>query len=243
MRLKGAVRSASVRLRLGSLLRLTTASRLYGGTDKASHGYTDLYHEAFRKRRYGRNLVLEIGVGGYESASPSGSLRLWRDYFPRSTVVGFDLYDKRVELGRRVQFVRGDQSNSSDLLRVVDALGGAPTIVIDDGSHHAGHAEASFRTLFPLMLPGSLYCIEDLHTSFWAPWGGATPPGADTAVGLAQDLVVAVQCEDPTFRRRPRLGPAPAHWARGIARLLVAPGLAIVEKGPSTSDQSSGGHA
>ena len=44
---------------------------------------------------------------------------------------------------------------------------GAPDIVIDDGSHYSDHVRKSFLFLYPLLRPGGIYCIEDLHTSYW----------------------------------------------------------------------------
>lgn len=124
--------------------------------------------------------------------------------------------------------VRGDQSNRDDLDRAVEVLGGPPNVVIDDGSHVAGHASMTFRHLFPLMPAGAVYAIEDLHTSFWQDFGGGLPAPAESAVGLTQDLVVAVQVSDPTFQRRQTWGPAPDHWAKGVASQDVRPGLTLV---------------
>jgi len=128
------------------VLPLGTTVRLYGNTDKAVRGYPRYYVHHFRGFRWRRNRVLEIGVGGYASAAPSGSLRIWRDYLPRSTIVGIDIHDKDVRLGKRVHFCRGDQTSREVFDRALEALGGAPDIVIDDGSHLDAHAIASFRS-------------------------------------------------------------------------------------------------
>jgi len=155
-----------------SVLPLPVAVRLYRGTDKGEHGYAEPYQRHLGHLRRRRMGVIEIGVGGYAGANPSGSLRLWRDWFPRATVVGVDLHAKRVRLGRRVRFVQGDQSDPAVLDRAVEAAGGSATVVIDDGSHIGEHVVASFRHLFPQLAAGSVYVIEDLHTSYWAEFGG-----------------------------------------------------------------------
>jgi hypothetical protein len=141
-----------------------------------------------------------------------------------------DLHDKVVDLGPRVSIVRGDQSNHDDLAQVVSVLGGPPDIVIDDGSHLADHAIASFSYLFPLMPSGGIYVVEDLQTSYSENWGGAIPSPDNTAVGLARDLVDAVQVQDPTFERRPQDGPPPTHWAADVGTLHVYPGIFFIEK-------------
>jgi hypothetical protein len=211
------------------LLPLGATIRAYGGTDKRLHGYTTYYARHLRGLRYKHNRILEVGVGGYENRRPGGSLRVWRDYFPRSTVVGLDLHRKDIELGDRVRFVQGNQADAADLARTVDALGGPPNIVIDDGSHLAGHAEASFQYLFPLMPPRSLYVIEDLHTSYWEGWGGGLPAPDSTAVGLTRRLVDEVQARDEMFERK-RDRARPVQELDSVGSLHVYPGIAFIEK-------------
>ena len=230
MEIKDTVRQWGRRLRVGSALPLTAAVRTYGDTDKLVHDYTRHYDRHLHTRRWRRNRVLEIGVGGYESREPGGSLRVWRDYFPRSRVVGVYLHAKEVDLGPRVAFVQGDQTDPAALDRAVAALGGPPDVVIDDGSHLDDHAGRTFRYLFPQMSAGAVYVVEDVHTSYWETWGGGLPAPDASAVGLAKALVDAVQVNDSTYRRRPQHGPAPTSDVAGAAALHVYPGIVFVEK-------------
>lgn len=224
-------------LRLGSAMSLSRTVAYYGGTDKRDHGYVSAYSALLRTRRYRSNRLLEIGVGGwsleegYSGERPGGSLRVWRDYLPRSVIVGLDIEEKRVRLGPRVRFVRGDQTDPVALAKAVDALGGTPDIVIDDGSHFAGHAIATFDVLFGQMAPGSLYVVEDLSTSYWPHWGGGLDLPADSAVSMAQRLVNLVQARDPTFGGRwPDWGPKPSFERSDVAELHVFPGMFAVVK-------------
>ncbi len=230
MTIKQTVRSIARVARVGVVTPLRVTADLYGGTDKSQHGYTDHYPKHLAGRRFRRNRILEIGVGGYESTEAGGSLRLWRDYFPRSQIVGLDLHHKEVDLGSLVRFVQGDQSSPNDLDRSVAALGGPPDIVLDDGSHLAGHAIASFEHLFPLMPSGSIYVVEDLSTSYWKNWGGALEPSDSTAIGLAKALANSVQARDSTFVRKPHWGPTPEFDRNDVAALHVYPGVFFVEK-------------
>ncbi|MEO7572240.1 MAG: hypothetical protein ABIX10_07370 [Acidimicrobiales bacterium] len=170
-------------------------------------------------------------MGGYENEQPGGSLRLWRDYFPRSMIVGLDLHVKTIALGPRVRFVQGNQAEPADLMRATEALGGPPDIVIDDGSHQIEHAEESFRALFPLMTQGALYVIEDTHTSYWPAYGGGSPAPASTAIGLVKSLVDDVQSHDPVFDQYPQWGPRPIIDLGGADALHVYPGIVFIEKG------------
>lgn len=218
--------------RSGLVLPLTPTVRLYGGTDKWHHGYVPAYESHFRHIRHKRNRVLEIGVGGiggYDSLSPGGSLRVWRDYFARSVIVGLDINAKDVsELGPRVRFVRGDQTNTAALDEVIETLGGTPNVVIDDGSHIAPHAQQTFEYLFDKMECGSIYVIEDTHTSYWPAYGGSTVPQSCTAIGLARNLVDLVQIADPMFDRRPYF-PRP-EGRSDVARIDIWPGIFFVIK-------------
>lgn len=230
MALKHRAREVGRRLRVGGVLGLTATVRLYGDTDKETHDYCRWYDRHLRPRRYRRNRVLEIGIGGYDDPEVGGgSLRVWRDYLPRSVIVGFDIEEKRIDLGSRVRIVQGDQTSEEDLLAAVEALGGPPDIVIDDGSHLAEHARASFDVLFPMLPSGGLYVVEDLLTSYVPEMGGAPEPSPDTAVGMARALVGDVQANDVAFGLKDRWIP-PVADAAGVGSVCVYPGIFFVEK-------------
>ena len=65
----------------------------------------------------------------------------------------------------------GSQVDSKFLASVVEEMGGID-VVIDDGSHISQHVIKSFEILYPMLSPGGLYFIEDLHTSYWPKYGG-----------------------------------------------------------------------
>lgn len=138
--------------------------------------YLPAYDEQFAPYRDGFPLpdgsrrplrMLEIGV------LDGGSLRLWRNYFgPLAEIVGVDINPNVEAIDDPDLTVRiGSQDDPAFLRDVVAEMGGVD-IVLDDGSHVAKHQRASFETLFPLLSDGGLYAVEDLHTSYWAPWGG-----------------------------------------------------------------------
>lgn len=127
--------------------------------------------------------LLEIGV------LEGGSLDMWRRYLgPAATIVGIDITPacaERVDPANRVRI--GSQADPAFLKSVVAEFG-APDVILDDGSHIAGHQKASFEILFPLLKDGGLYMIEDTHTSYWNEWdGGFRRKG--TAIEEAKALV------------------------------------------------------
>ena len=138
--------------------------------------YLPAYDEQFAPFRTGFPLpdgtqrplrLLEIGV------LDGGSLRLWRDYFgPDAVIAGVDIDPRVAAIDDLDLMVRiGSQADPAFLREVVREMGGVD-IVLDDGSHVAKHQRASFDTLFPLLSDGGLYAVEDLHTSYWADYGG-----------------------------------------------------------------------
>jgi hypothetical protein len=203
-------------------------SRLYNGTDKLDHGFLQYYRRHFASLRLRRLVVFEIGVGGYISRVPGGSLPLWRDYFPRSTIVGLDLHAKDIDFGPQVHFVQADQSRPEDLQGAVTRFG-RPDIVIDDGSHIGEHIICSYQTLWPQLAPGGWYVIEDLISSYLPDFGGSHPPGPATGIGLIRSLIDSVQSRDPTFDFQPELG-TPGLSRSDVAAVYCYPGITFIEK-------------
>ncbi|MCW2541839.1 MAG: hypothetical protein JWN95_3564 [Frankiales bacterium] len=156
-----------------TLENLTTIAQRFG-TDKAGlHDYTGFYEALLAGRRNDPIKLLEIGVGGDANTTVGGhSLRMWRDYFPQATIVGLDLYDKKRFESDRIHIETGDQSDPAVLRRINDKFGPFD-VIIDDGSHISAHVITTFTTLFPMLLPGGVYAIEDLQTSYWPTWGGS----------------------------------------------------------------------
>ena len=207
---------------------------LYGGTDKGEHGYLSYYERHLGPYRLRANRLFEIGVGGsvdgsYSHPTPGGSLAVWRDYLPRTAIVGLDIEFKNVRLGPRVSFEQVDQKSHADLERVVDKHG-PPNIVIDDGSHIGGHIIATFEFLWPRLPAGGLYVIEDLSTSYYPRFGGGDPAPHDSGVGLLGVLIDSAQALDPTFRRHPTWGTRSTPNYPRVAAVHTYPGIAFVEK-------------
>lgn len=227
------IRRPALRLRAGQLLgaanSLSGLARLYGGTDKLAHGYLPYYERHLGPRRFDRMVVFEIGVGGYESRAPTGSLAMWRDFFVRSTIVGLDIEEKEVALGNRVKFERANQADVSELAGVVTRHG-APDVVIDDGSHVGSDIRASFEFLWPKMSSGSVYVIEDLSTSYYPSYGGDNPPPPSSAVGLLTEVADSVQALDVTFEAYPSWGVRADPAYSSVLALHVHPGIAFIVK-------------
>jgi hypothetical protein len=226
------LRSRGLGMTLGTLNQPRLLARCYG-TDKCDHGYMECYGIHLGPIRWKTNRVLEIGIGGprHDGPEPGQSLRLWRDYFPRSVIAGMDIVEKHLDLGPRVRVYQGDQGSEADLNRIVDDLGGGLDIVIDDGSHIGVHQIESFRHLFPRLSSGGWYVIEDLSTSFYPLYDGGIPAPEVTGVGLLKELVEAAQVYDSTFVREPSWGRRPDPIWPSVHEVHIYPGIAFIRKG------------
>ena len=214
----------------GNLLALAKSR----GTDKVDHGYIEHYARYFGAIRRRVRTVLEIGIGGYANERAGGeSLRMWRDWFPKSVIHGIDVEDKAWLAGPRIRVHRGSQGDVDFLERVAKEIGPLD-VVIDDGSHRSEHVLTSFRTLFPHLRAGGTYVIEDLCTSYWPQFGG-DPKSLDDdrfTVGALKRLLDGLQ--------HPYIpGRAPGPFDEIIVGLHLHPMIAFIEKGvnrPIVSD-------
>ncbi len=171
-------------------------------TDKGAghHGYTRFYDEVFAPYRHRPVTMLEIGV------AVGGSLMLWDEYFdhPQARIVGIDKAPFRTHYWGRVEVVLED-------VLTWDPTGRSFDLVVDDGSHLYAEVRSAFTKLWPLVRPGGLYVVEDLHCM--------SPPHRSS---LLDDLVdeVGTPAEAARFE-----GDSPADGKpRGILVMLRKPG-------------------
>ncbi len=120
-------------------------------TDKGSHGYCQHYELLTSPRVR----LLEMGIGG------CGSLKMWKDWFPDSEIIGFDHDSGACERARTLGFeaIRGDQSRVDDLSQIR----GEFNIIVDDAGHDNEAQKTAFKFLWPKVLKDGWYIIEDLQ--------------------------------------------------------------------------------
>jgi hypothetical protein len=136
------------------------------GTDKCSSflngwGYLGHYEAAFRHLRDAPINFIEIGIGS------GASLRTWKSFFTRARIVGVDIQPHCARFADdRVSIEIGSQDDPGFLARICTQY--PPTVIIDDGSHRADHIVYTFERMFPSLLPGGFYVVEDLAFHFGA---------------------------------------------------------------------------
>jgi hypothetical protein len=129
--------------------------------------YMDVYDRELGPWLGRKVSFMEIGV--YRG----GSLRMWRDFFaPGSqlTFLDIDPACKALEIpGTNIRI--GDQADVAFMTETAAACGPFDMIV-DDGGHKMHQQITSFDTLWPYLMDGGIYIVEDTHTSYWPGFGG-----------------------------------------------------------------------
>lgn len=126
------------------------------------HSYSSFYEKHLGPIKNDKLLILEIGVCGGQS------LRTWAEYCPNSIIVGLDIDPQPDQHNERISTYVLDQSDPNQLVNFVNecnANGYMFDIILDDGSHHMYDQQMTLGHLFPILKPGGVYFLEDLHTS------------------------------------------------------------------------------
>jgi cephalosporin hydroxylase len=133
---------------------------------KCNH-YFDIYDRHFNRFRNKEVVILEIGV------SHGGSLQMWKDYFGKDAkIFGIDIDPRCKEFEEdNIKIFIGSQSDR-DFLKMVKKSIQMVDIIIDDGGHTMKQQITSYEELFGHVKEDGVYLIEDLHTSYWALFGG-----------------------------------------------------------------------
>lgn len=147
-----------------------------------SHNYCYTYCDIFQPLRRSNIGIrmLEIGFGCGHHNHGSSAL-LWKSYFSFLNGPGVKLW--AIDYGPPLQELQacirnftttwpgviekvytGDQGNVDFINEVVRNTGGKFDIVVDDGAHNYRAQMPSFKTLWPQVIPGGYYVIEDLNT-------------------------------------------------------------------------------
>jgi hypothetical protein len=163
------------------------------------HCYALDYFNLFNSFRTQRFNLLEIGLdpriseGGTAQDAPS--LRVWRRFFPRAQIYGYDVADFSFFEQKNTVTFQGDQASRNDLAAFLEHAG-TPTfrVIIDDGSHASSHQQTSLGVLFRQLEPGGLYVIEDLN---WQPY-----PESPTTLRVLRRFMSRGRIESPFIRAR-----------------------------------------
>ncbi len=174
--------------------------------------YAELYERYLGHLRNRHPSLLELGV------SQGQSLWMWLDYFSQGVVVGVDtgnLHDEKIKVHPRCRFLQWDQCDD----RLLDQ--GSFDVIIDDAGHDVNKQQQSLKMLWPQLLPGGIYVIEDLETSYWTDgnhMGGHNIGVVYYLKQLCDHMTAAYACKSPErFEGLPGLNAV--HWYPNIVFL------------------------
>ncbi|MQQ10320.1 SAM-dependent methyltransferase [Epibacterium sp. SM1979] len=171
-------------------------------TDKSSkrHDYMRFYEHLLAPYRNQEFSFLELGVGLPSRRAPS--LRTWKAYFPKARIIGVDIRPGARDFEEdRIHIEIGNAARPRFLKRVFRSY--QPSIILDDASHFWSHQIIGFQTLFPMLPPGGVYIVEDVHTSFLAQTEGSQYADYSESFwsyfNRLQSAVVCAQRHGPTL--------------------------------------------
>jgi hypothetical protein len=135
-------------------------------TDKNSvHSYFSTYQSLFENKFDKNNNILEVGIYN------GGSIKLWNDLFPNSSIYGIDINDNinnDIKLNNNSNihlFYNNDAYNpefvSSNLSHIKF------DILIDDGPHTLESMKSFINLYSPLMNDDAVLIIEDIQDINW----------------------------------------------------------------------------
>jgi demethylmacrocin O-methyltransferase len=138
------------------------------GTDKGSkhpsiegHDYCRHYEKFFEPFREDPIRMVEIGVAG------GNSIQTWLEYFPKALVLGVDKNKEcAVIKDERHKVIYGDQCDPTFWECFKSDYGTDFDLMIDDGDHDHQPISQSFKSMWPAIKRGGLYCIEDVHVFY-----------------------------------------------------------------------------
>ena len=144
-------------------------------TDKnTSHSYISTYERLFSSKKMFKNNILEIGIGEpKQNKENGGSIKLWHDYFPNSTIYGLDIHD--------ISNVN-DIIKNNDRIKLFTSINAYDTtfientfvkndikfdILIDDGPHTLDSMIFFVTHYLPLLNETGVLVIEDIPDITW----------------------------------------------------------------------------
>jgi hypothetical protein len=204
-------------------------------TDKG-RSYTRVYYDLLAHVRDEPLRIFEIGV------KDGGSLRMWREFLPNAALFAIDVDPRCLSFERElpnttIRLV--DQGSAAELHQFVEETGGEFDFIVDDGGHTMPQQITSFEVLFPHVVSGGAYVIEDLGTAYWHEYGGRDVGQDGTSVALVKRLIDSANVHDimhPVGGCHSAVSPELlGQMRRDVGSVSVHPGQAVIFKQDAVS--------
>ncbi len=133
-----------------------------GGIKPAN--YLELYDQYFAPLFDKKITILELGIFGGQS------LDYFAKLFPKATIIGLDINPCPMSFDtKRIKTYQGSQNDPALMKRIIKENNiDKFDIIIDDCSHVGSLTCDSFHLLFPHLVKGGLYVVEDWGTGYWS---------------------------------------------------------------------------
>lgn len=172
----------------------------YGSDKSTGHNYHLVYGSLFSDPSLVKQ-VIEIGIGtnspdvlstmGASHEGVGGSLRAWQEFFPNSSVIGFDIDSRALFREDRIRTFQLDQISESSLQTNFSVLEqNSVDLFIDDGLHSLDANLMPIRFVFSKIRPGGWLIVEDIHREavpFWEAFSVAFPKSEGEAAVVETD--------------------------------------------------------
>jgi hypothetical protein len=128
---------------------------------EVGHPYSAVYDFLFSARRYEPLHVGEIGVAA------NMSFHIWRAYFTRAMLYGFDCFDLQIENARshhlpNVEYIKLNMNEPDSIFNGLNSAKTYFDVLIDDSTHAFHHQIWFIQIGLAFMKPGGMMCIEDV---------------------------------------------------------------------------------
>ncbi len=138
-----------------------------------SHNYADVYYDLLDLNRESIRMVFECGIGTNNetlsshmtsNATPGGSLRAWRDFFPNASIYGADIDRSILFSEERIQTGYLDQLDAESIRSYFSVFSKKSfDLMIDDGLHTFDAAKNLLENSIDFLNETGIYVIEDVH--------------------------------------------------------------------------------
>jgi predicted O-methyltransferase YrrM len=130
------------------------------------HPYTLFYNSLFKDKRDEDLVVAELGI------LYGSSLLMWRDYFQKATIYGFeyntDLINsfKNTHNNDRINLVHLNVHEQSSIVEAFHSTRVQYDLIIDDSTHQFEDQLRVIENVYPFLKPGGMLIIEDVFKRF-----------------------------------------------------------------------------
>ena len=141
-----------------------------------SHTYGTVYEFLFSHRRNEIFNVFECGVGTNNTAmasnmggtgEPGASLRLWKEYFPNSKIIGADIDKEILFTENRIETFYVDQTCVESIKTLWNSVGDVKfDLMVDDGLHNLEGGMTLLVNSLEMLSNGGIYIIEDVSINY-----------------------------------------------------------------------------